>query len=254
MPDQSRPWQVNERTACLRLARSTATVSLEAPERGLGDWTIDGQPISSARLLQVGLPHVEQPHERALVEHYIRGNDLVATYVERPGPQMHTQIYWRAVEPSSAATIAAVEVLVSVQTNLLDSCPRVVMRSELNASEVFRLTDANRGDFEPLTAPRRDFRIAAGAPACLVFRLGGHRLSYAEMTQHCEGESTSLDVAAADDSCHVEVRHGLFSQRLEKGVILKARALGVLLDRQADQQAAALHYRALLAEEPPLTA
>jgi len=47
--------------------------------------------------------------------------------------------------------------------------------------------------------------------------------------------------------------HRLFERSLEKGVILKARVRGVLLDRARDGVSAIEWYRNLLQSEPPLT-
>ena len=46
---------------------------------------------------------------------------------------------------------------------------------------------------------------------------------------------------------------GCLQDRLEKGVILRARVLGVLVDRDDDQRQAAALARRFLANESPLT-
>jgi len=59
-----------------------------------------------------------------------------------------------------------------------------------------------------------------------------------------------------DDSAggHVAIRHRLFVQRLEKGVLLRARVRGLLLAREADVELAAATYRSFAGLGPPLGA
>ncbi len=51
----------------------------------------------------------------------------------------------------------------------------------------------------------------------------------------------------------MQLAHQLFAERLEKGVILRARVLGVLVDRDGDLAAAARHYENFVSAAPPLT-
>ena len=55
-----------------------------------------------------------------------------------------------------------------------------------------------------------------------------------------------------EDVGTLRVSHQLFSERLEKGVILRARLRGVFLPRQRDTRVAAACYTAFAAAEPPL--
>ena len=86
-----------------------------------------------------------------------------------------------------------------------------------------------------------------------MIRLENAGLSYAQMIHPRDARETTLRSASETGPQTVELRHQLFAQRLEKGVILRATALGVLLDRANDCAAAALHYAAFLAEQLPLT-
>jgi hypothetical protein len=178
------------------------------------------------------------------IEHFLRGGDLAATYADQPQPQARTQVYWRAAASSSA--IASLELLVSVQTNLLDSRPQLVARSTIAAESVWRLDDFGRGTFVEIT--HDDAGVTSGG---CVFRLNSE-LSYAQLVHPADSQATFLQVQRSETSRY-ELRHELFAERLEKGVILRARVLGVLLARANDLHDAARHFAEFLAADLPLT-
>jgi hypothetical protein len=51
----------------------------------------------------------------------------------------------------------------------------------------------------------------------------------------------------------IVVRHSLFAERLEKGVILRARLLAAFVDRERERAELAALYREFAASDPPLT-
>lgn len=247
MPEQ--PWRLDARKASLRLARLSAVVYPLEPALGLCELQIDGRPISTAcNPLGVDLVGGAKRPSPAAVEEYVRGGDLVATYADCPAPQLRSQIYWRATSHRTEGAIAAIELVISVQTSLLDSSPRLATRSTLNVDEAVYLPSA--GDAK---------RVEEGKSSCCLYRLSETPFSYAEMVHPAQSQESAVEVpanaGAGGDagSTRLELRHQLFPERLEKGVILRARVLGVFLDRQGDLEAAARHYAAFLAAEPPLT-
>ncbi len=252
MPSQC--WQIENGTARLKRARLSAVVNPLDPAAGISEIHVDGRPLSSFALLAVELPRVEAQQAALSVEYYVRGGDLVATYADRPEPQMRTQIYWRAATHDLQQAVAAVELVASVQTNLLDSCPKLSTRSRMDASEVFQLTDPERGTFAPLEPrpARAETRGQADLGSCYLFRLADGNFSYVEIVHPAEAQHSNWD-ATNSHGTSCELRHRLFAERLEKGVILRARVLGVLLDRAGDQAAAARHYASFLSAALPLT-
>ncbi len=105
-----------------------------------------GRPVDGASLLGVELPDdVTGPD--AAVDVHVRSADLVASYAPSRGWPYGAQIYWRVWIPEQAAVLAAVELIVSVQTNLLDSHPRLMARSWLPECDVLRLSQVERGAF-----------------------------------------------------------------------------------------------------------
>jgi hypothetical protein len=144
--------------------------------------------------------------------------------------------------------IASLELLVSVQTNLLDGRPRLVAHSIVAADSVRRLDDLERGTFVEIASDDENANIASGG--CL-FRLSPE-LSYAQLVHPADSHSTVCQRQPGAQARY-ELRHELFTQHLEKGVILRARVLGVLLPRANDLDVAAQCFADFLAAELPLT-
>jgi hypothetical protein len=229
-------WHVELLAAKLGMPRLVATLDLERPERGLQALAVDGDSLGDVQLLAVQLspvlPATGQSTVRpTIVDTFARGDDMAVTYAERPQPAMQTQVYWRAHNASGA--IAAVELLVSVQTGLLDSCPHLSTNSRLAATEVLPLENVE-------------------AQGATLFRLTGGQLSYAEVahpTSDCVSEVRTSSLSQSQAG----ISHRLFQDRLEKGVILRARVLGVLVDRADDQRQAARLLADFLRTLAPLT-
>ncbi len=143
----------------------------------------------------------------------------------------------------------------STQTSRLDSCPRLQVASQVAAGEVLRPVDVERGEWASLRSTAgQNSTVAGGSVNCHLFRLSDVPYSYVEMAEPAAVESSTLDARDGPMSPQHRLTHELFADRLEKGVILRARVRGVLLDRAGDEQAALRHYQAFLHDELPLTA
>jgi len=255
-------WDVKDHVARLCLPRIAAEVNLLRPEEGLARVALDGVEPSDSAILQLGLPIADAARS---VDHYVRGSDLIATYEETAGRPLRAQIYWRAASRrvDSSATSAppgAIELVTSVQTGLLDSDPRMATQTLVSATEVFELSDADSGAFSKLDGVSAETEYnPTGATACFLVRLPLRVWSYAEMVHPLDAQASTVGMAFrpsndfAGSGSVWRLRHELFLQRLEKGVILRARVLGLFLSRDDDMRAAAERYAAFCAEEPPLT-
>jgi hypothetical protein len=248
-------WQADDSKMCLRLERFSAIVDPLDPAKGLHGLLADRQVLSHGQLLQIDLPFLNLPCTSSSVDCYVRGGDLVATYPEETQTAVRAQIYWRAASHPIANALAAIEVVASVQTSLLDSCPTITTRSEVVASEAFQLVSLERGAFADLIAKpdRSEVSGSSDFPQCYLFRLPSSKYSYAEMVHPVDAHDSNWDGWLQGTDFRLQLSHRLFRERLEKGVILRARVLGVLLDRDGDQDATARHYAAFLNEELPLT-
>lgn len=249
-------WHVDASIAQLKLSRLSALVDLRQPHRGLHDVKVDGAWLRDAEMLGITLvPHGAASTPPA--DCYVRVSDLVASYSDLPQAEMRTEAYWRSDANPAEPAVGLVELMISVQTNLLDSRPQLATRSQLYADEVLELVDAARGEFVsvPQLPLGQQHRLAADRPRCLLLRLAGADLSYAEMVHPADPGHSEIRRIADEKTVpgHYELRHHLFAAGLEKGVILRARVLGVLLRRAGDQAAVRQHFQAFAATAPPLT-
>lgn len=173
------------------------------------------------RMLAPELPPVGELRPSPL-ETYIRGNDFVASF-EQPGPLPAVpQLYWR-VRPRSSTAAIGIELIVSMRTDLLDSRPQMSVISEIGNSDA--------GD--------------------LTLRL-----------LHVSAEVSYFQLVHPDDFFAVEERRienkrrittTLFPERMEKGVIRRARICGWFLPAENDLSLAAELAQEFIAESPPLT-
>ena len=254
-------WRVDGDWAELCLPTASARFDWRRPAMGLTGLQADGRAVAGDGLLQVELADVTEPNAAA-VECYERGGDLVVTYGELPSRPLRAQLYLRSGSHALAGASAAIELVASVQTSLLDSNSQLAVRSRLAAAAVWRLTAAGpsssadvawqRVALQPGQSWAIDGQSGAGS---FLLRLPGE-FSYAEFVHPLDFHQTTLtmqDPPGGSGWPQVQLRHELFARRLEKGVILRARVLGVLLPRAGDLAAALEHYQAFAASEPPLT-
>ncbi len=253
---QSSRWQADNDVRRFDAGRMSGRVVPRDPNRGIDQLCIDGQPVAGAQLLRVDLAAID-PADPSPVEVVSRGDDLAVTYADRPAKQMRAQVYWRADGPLPR-TAAKFELLVSVQTGLLDSCPRTCTRSHLPANQVLRWTQSSDG-FAPLklATVHRQPLAESRQPTGYLFRVAGTEFSYAEMVHPSDARETTVATHRIGDApggeLAAEVGHELFADHLEKGVILRARVLGVVVDRADDEATAIEHFARFLSAKLPLT-
>jgi hypothetical protein len=145
--------------------------------------------------------------------------------------------------------------IVSVRTELLESWPEVAVRSSIPSREILRLVGADSAQFAPVpNIAAMPFVVNSDTgPSCLLFRLPDAGVSYGEMVHPADFQRTHLK-RLADHAATIEVRHRLFAERLEKGVILRARVRGVWVGAADDTRQVAGCFSAFAAADPPLAA
>lgn len=241
-------WQLADYSAQLSLPSLTAQVNVMEPWRGLlaPQWRGAALPAAFS-VLQVDARELIAPN-RLPLEVYVRQQDLIASYAPSEGRNVQTQIYWRAAQQDSVATL---ELILSAQTHLLDSRPSLLALSTLPAGAVFHLLE----QADRLTEISLDFQARREfAPGeCLpLFLFRPHRaaFSYAEMVQPADFAGASLELRGEE---LLRFSHPLFAERLEKGVIRRVRLCGVFLPRDGDLERVLAIYRNFIAEPLPLT-
>lgn len=223
-----------------------AQVDLRSPQ--LGVQLIRGTSKELAlEILGVELNETSPP----LSDVFVRGGDLVATYEQTAARPARVQIYWRQIGAITSEQLMF-DLIVSVQTSLLDSWPSLLTRSSLPAKRVRRLAQqATRFDELSTDAPSALLRETEEASACVSFELNGSPACYVEMIHPSDFWRGSIAPRGASGglTCGWE----LFPQHLEKGVILRARLRGALLRGVPSDEVLAEQHEAFLAEKLPLT-
>jgi hypothetical protein len=250
-------WQLDKFAARFETPRVSGSCDLRNPEQGIQEIAVDASPLDQVRLLGLSLPVVGSDAVVANLEAYTRCGDLVGIYAPTINHPFRSQAYWRLashdVNADHRRALAAIELVASKQTDLLDSRPDLSIGSHLSSTAILHLVSVESGRFNEINFERTVVLSRQDAVGCFLFRLPGDRLSYAEMVYPLDFETTKLEMAGHLGEDRVVTRHHLFANRLEKGVILRARVLGLFLSRQDDLQTAAAHYAQFAASNPPLT-
>lgn len=212
-------WNFAHSSARLALAQLTGEVTIANPALGLGNLTWNGAPVAGHVLGASACTTTTRQ------DAYARASDLVAVYAETEPETFSWQVYWRAAAPESGVVL--VDVILSYQTPLLESFPRVATHTVLPAGEVENLS---------------------GECDCVILRPTDCDWSYAEMT-HPKDRGTLQTLAAGE----VQLVRELGGQFLEKGVIRRLRLRGAFLPRNNDRALTQRFGEQLAAETPPLT-
>jgi len=229
--DQHR-WQLRGTTASVRFARGEARLDLLRPQTGIN---LDGEEFAASRFMSLatGVGNAALPASE--VESYVRGDDLVATYATTAARPTRVQLYWRLFPIGAERQNSACELIISAQTPLWDCDPTIRMQTDL--SHV------------------RAARQQAGITVC---ELAG--ATYLEAVHPHDFQETNLAWSRPpatelpeEERGAVAIRQTLFAQRLEKGVILRARLLAAWLPRNVEESQIADLYARFAASPPVLT-
>jgi len=239
-------WTVLDKGADLRCGPLSAHVSLDDPTVGITNlkWSQNG--LSGLRLFRFS-------SESKLGDVHIRGQDLIATYVPVDPRQAASQVYWRACHHDLQRAVG-IELVISMQTDLLDCSPHCVVFSKLPCKEVLCAGSFETSAFRSIPFPGRTSVSPESEPLQLfVVRLLHQPLSFAQLIHPADFTGTEAD--RATDSNDVRLRSPLFlSEHLEKGVIRRARMQGWLMPLKNDLETAVKLARAFVEEPLPLTA
>jgi hypothetical protein len=187
----------------------------------------------------------------SLDDAYIRGSDLVASYRPTSDWPYSPQLYWQANTLSSVEGLQlSLSLLVSVQTHLLDTWPRIHIASQVPSAEAVRISISESGQAEIVPIEREERILPAGFSCGIVRRLTIAPLSYIEIMASSDFRELGFAPSASDESI---AEWHLFADFLEKGVIRRARVHAALLSRKNDVELAVECCRAIEKCPLPLT-
>ncbi len=209
------------------------SLDLAAPAAGLGKTA----SREADRLL--GLDLRSPQGEARLVDHWVRGDDLVAVYEPADPRRLRATAVWRPLP----APATGWELVVSAQTSLVESDSAVAVTASLAGDELLwsRGAAAGPADWLPLD----------GAPCppeatCLFVQRGADAVLLAVHP------ADARQIVISRVGPRVEVVYWLFSTALEKGVLLRSRVLAAV-GPAADTAWADAILAAFAAAPPPLT-
>lgn len=250
-------WSLAANIGQLRCGALSAKVDLKQPHQGLRAAKLRDKQLAGERLSLVSsdAPATHPASWPAtLTDAYIRGRDLVATYAGVESWPYSPTVYWSAdtenLGQNSGEILAALSLVVSIQTNLLDTHPRIDIRTSLAADDIVLVSVA--GD-ELLVDSHVDGpqAIDPRTHACgLIWRVRDCDLSYAEIVP--TSDFHQLAVTRTGEHA-AQSRWELFSEFLEKGVIRRARLQSLFLPRENDVQVVAECCQAVERKPLPLT-
>lgn len=247
-------WSLRGTKAHLNLPDFAAQVDLGHPELGLLHLGLQGTKLP-ANILEVARCDEGQSQRSwplPLVDSYVRGNDVVASYGEVNEWPYAPQIYWRANTLDHVDGVrASLSIMLSMQTHLLDTHPQISIASKLaNCESLYFLTDERRlMDLIPIRGEA--ILENSGSCCCVLHRVATIDASYIEIVPTSDFRQAHV---RADVNGNLYIEWQLFADFLEKGVIRRARVHSAWLPRERDVELA-LECCTVLEQAPlPLTA
>jgi hypothetical protein len=167
----------------------------------------------------------------AILDCYVRANDLIVTYAESGVGKIRLQLYWRAIHfPDDSPQAFGVDVIVSAQTSKLYSDPTLLVGSRMSVMPESRAINPS-GDAGPVA-----IRLN---PSC----------SYSQSIHPSDFNAVKIRV----DGGIGEIEHQLFAPGLEKGVIRRARIRGLFVGGEQVSEVIAASDAQFISQELPLT-
>jgi hypothetical protein len=207
----------------------------------------NGCPVEGISVLMSAGPRGES-ELLEISERYVRGSDFVGKYSYAGAQRIAPEVYWRAHDEPSLSAVA-LELVLSVHTELLDSTPASSISSYVHNCKLFHSCDLTEPHFDEVTQGVSSFNRARATDHLFVFRSEAHGLSYAQMVHPSDFVSANISF---DGPQPLFLDTTLFPERLEKGVIRRGR--GWFMPAENDLQTAVALARQFVDEPLPLTA
>lgn len=245
-------WKLEDTKALLSCGPLHGCVRPNHLVAGILNKTWHGQACDEFAVLQLVTPLVEDRPKPELLETYIRGHDLVASYRKVPPLTIAPQIYWR-LKFDMRHEAVSVEIVLSVNTDLLDSQPLSAINSVGIDCEVLHSAALSAEGFKNVTsASGGKFEARESATNLFLMRNRRLQLSYAEIVHPDDFVRAEIDLRGEPFGSYL-ISSTLFPERLEKGVIRRARICGWFMPAENDLETAVQLAREFVDEPLPLT-
>lgn len=231
-------WHIAANKATCSSASWEASMDVTTPSQGV-HWSVDANSKLRTCLLGIEFKEAETHHAVPLIDQYVRGDDVVATYETKDPLHLRPQIYWRFQASTGVPDASGMVIQVSLQTNRLDARPTLLLKSNL-PSGTLRAIDAKlEGDAS-----------AQAESSLLLFSPTDE--DYSLVIAHQPADLVSYDArGSADEGWQIETQ--LLGEHLEKGVIRRSLTGVWQVVREGDVSCARQLFAEFLAAPPPLT-
>lgn len=241
MPNQV--WCLRNHVAELTDDGLQATYDASAPVRGLEGFRVEGQDLSNCQLLGVKVPG--RPEMDPPLEVYVRADDLVAKYAPRKSDSVSHQFHYRPIHETGHAI--GVELVLSVQTSLPRSDPRIEVINKLGPGELLVRTLVDDGC--ELLTESSDFDTEDRRPLYFLMRPQELPTMSLVLLVHPSDFFVARASLAERDT---DVAFEVFPEALEKGVIRRGIFRNIFVPRHADDAFAQRLLQRLNAQPPSL--
>jgi hypothetical protein len=249
-------WHLDKQTASLRSSSFAFEFDIQSPEAGLSRFGLGGEPWPRANPYQIHSFDPDQTGQAKCDHVYQRGTDLVASYHMSRMPEFRWQVYWRALTLHlEDQELQGIELILSVQTDLLDCDPRLRVESHVPSDQLLQVAGCgcSSGKSACVDLSATSEPTILDAPGLLVYRPPDNACSYLEMIHPADFTNVKVSRESSGTPNFVTQYH-LFEAPLEKGVIWRARLRSVISPRIGDTAAAWKCYRRFEESAIPLTA
>jgi hypothetical protein len=247
-------WRIEHSHARWESNHFQASVEPARPGLGLTDVRVGDSSLAAGNLLQIHVAAQAKEAGREIQDCYARGSDLIVTYAETSHSPVCPQIYWRIIDTPDAWESVTIDAIVSNQTQLLDTDPRMRIGCSLPSDSWLRTHRPGTSSVFDHVSMRdgETVSLEVKPPGCaLLVRLAGVAWSYGQIIEAIDLIDAELVWNAAKGTTTLWAE--VFENRLEKGVIRRARARGVVVPRERDEELVARHFENVVRSAPPLT-
>jgi len=209
----------------------------------------NNRPAEGIAVLCSGGPG-EGPGRFDVADRFIRGRDFVASCNAAGKDRVTPHVYWRAAF-DDLHSAARVELVLSAQTELLDSVPTWSFTSFVLGATRLHIPDLGQPRFDDISSASRTFDSSGSTTHLFLFRIASLGLSYAQMVHPSDFVAAH---APFDGNQPLLLESTLFPEHLEKGVIRRGRICGWFMPIENDVETAVTLARQFVDEPLPLTA
>lgn len=250
MSVETSPWTLTELQAALRFGSLVGHVEISSPRQGL---SLDSIKETDFAATLFGITGSADETWRAR-DQYVRQPDAIVAYDVNRTDDVSRTLYWRCETHSlNGSACDQISCLVSLDTQELDTHPRVALRSILPASEtvILESTDGEAWQTVATSFEKAEGSIEFGSGSPLLVQKRGVDWSLAIAIHPSDLGRTTITREKARN--RIAITHDLVTPMLEKGVIRRLRAAAVCLPREGDVELASKWYSQFAEAAPPLT-